>query len=277
MDPALAMASSLRGSDADRCGFFIKRRRRFCALRAMGDRRLCPLHSKEQLECSRARSLVAQTQKGCASTTDVALETKVGSAKGDNGRLKNRVSAPKRMTNPHSFPCPPPLPNWRCVYSHPMRSLFIDIGSARGRYLLGLHRDQMDCRSSDGPFNYLGLEIRPCLVREASLECEKDISNAKIRGRGDPTCSLFFLQCNANVTMKSLFASFEGVCGPVQRISVLFPDPWMKRKHYNRRVLSATMLRDFAAGLAPGSGEMYALVCRAVCLLLLNGRYCVVL
>ena len=56
---------------------------------------------------------------------------------------------------------PKPI-NLAAVFADPDRSLHLDIGSARGRFLLGMAQVLPDN-------NYLGVEIREPLVDEANL------------------------------------------------------------------------------------------------------------
>lgn len=44
----------------------------------------------------------------------------------------------------------------------------------------------------------------------------------------------------------------------VERIFVLFPDPWPKARHHKRRLIQAETLAEFARVLAPGGGFRFA-------------------
>ena len=46
--------------------------------------------------------------------------------------------------------------------------------------------------------------------------------------------------------------------GPLARVSVLFPDPWWKRRHEKRRVIQPDNLNLLAKYMAPGSTLYFA-------------------
>ncbi|MEQ8957413.1 MAG: methyltransferase domain-containing protein, partial [Coleofasciculus sp. C2-GNP5-27] len=82
---------------------------------------------------------------------------------------------------------PPP---WEKVYDQPMQPLHLDIGSARGEFLLEMATLQPD-------WNFLGLEIREPLVETAQeLVAELGLSN------------VHFIFCNVDNSLVPLLASF---------------------------------------------------------------------
>jgi tRNA (guanine-N7-)-methyltransferase len=125
-----------------------------------------------------------------------------------------------------------PLPPLIELFADPSRPLHLDIGSARGRFLLAM-----------APLapqrNHLGLEIRRPLVEAA----EDD-------RRRDGLTNLRFLYGNANVNLPEWLAPLPA--GQLELVTLQFPDPWFKLRHRKRRVLQPALLLAIAAALAPG-------------------------
>ena len=128
---------------------------------------------------------------------------------------------------------PRPLPPPAELFAHPDQPLVLDIGCARGRFLLDLAPLQSD-------HNHLGVEIRRPLVEAAEAE--------RI---GAGLTNLHFLFCNANVSLEQWLAALPS--GLLRRVSIQFPDPWFKLRHHKRRVLQPPLLRAIAAALPPGA------------------------
>ena len=128
---------------------------------------------------------------------------------------------------------PRPLPPPAEIFAHPDQPLVLDIGCARGRFL-------MDLAPLQSEVNHLGLEIRRPLVEAAEAErIAAGLTN------------LHFLFCNANVSLEGWLAALP--VGLLRRVSIQFPDPWFKTRHHKRRVLQPPLLRAIAAALVPGS------------------------
>jgi tRNA (guanine-N7-)-methyltransferase len=123
---------------------------------------------------------------------------------------------------------PPPTE----LFDNPERPIHLDIGCARGRFLLAL-------ALAEPGRNHLGVEIRRPLVEAA---------DADRRSLGLTNLQILF--CNANVSLEHWLAALEP--GRLERVSIQFPDPWFKTKHHKRRVLQPALLRALAAALAPG-------------------------
>lgn len=123
---------------------------------------------------------------------------------------------------------PPPAQ----LFEHPERPIHLDIGCARGRFLLALAQAK--------PWgNHLGVEIRRPLVEAAEAE-----------RRALGLTNLQVLFCNANVSLEQWLDALEP--GLLERVSIQFPDPWFKKKHHKRRVLQPALLLALARALAPG-------------------------
>jgi tRNA (guanine-N7-)-methyltransferase len=128
---------------------------------------------------------------------------------------------------------PRPLPPPEELFDDPSLPLHLDIGCARGRFLLALAR----CQPGR---NHLGLEIRRPLVEAAEAQ-----------RRAEALPNLRFLLANANVSLPAWLASLPA--GRLALVTLQFPDPWFKKKHHKRRVLQPPLLLALAAAMAPGT------------------------
>ncbi|MBD2302132.1 tRNA (guanosine(46)-N7)-methyltransferase TrmB [Nostoc sp. FACHB-190] len=121
---------------------------------------------------------------------------------------------------------------WEKVYAQPNQPLHLDIGCARGRFVLQMAQVEPN-------WNFLGLEIREPLVVEANqLRSELGLSN------------LHYLYCNANNSLEPLLSGLAP--GILQRVTIQFPDPWFKTRHAKRRVVQPELVTELAAYLAVG-------------------------
>ncbi len=127
---------------------------------------------------------------------------------------------------------PPPAE----LFADPRRPIHLDIGCARGRFLLAM-------AAAEPARNYLGVEIRRPLVAAAEAE-RQALGLAHLR----------FLFCNANVSLEQWLAGLKP--GQLERVSLQFPDPWFKTRHHKRRVLQPTLLGALAAAQEP-AGELF--------------------
>jgi tRNA (guanine-N7-)-methyltransferase len=131
---------------------------------------------------------------------------------------------------------PRPLPPPAELFAAPHLPLHLDIGAARGRFLLAmaaLHSGR----------NHLGLEIRHPLV---------DLAEADRQAAG--LTNLHYLFANVNVSLPPWLAALPP--GRLQLVTLQFPDPWFKQKHHKRRVLQPALLHALAAAL-PAGGELF--------------------
>lgn len=121
---------------------------------------------------------------------------------------------------------------WEKVYTQQTQRLHLDIGCARGRFLLQMAQIETN-------WNFLGLEIREPLVVEANrLVCELGLTN------------LHYLFCNVNNSLRSLLSSLTP--GTLQRVTIQFPDPWFKSRHAKRRVVQPELVAELADYLTVG-------------------------
>ena len=140
----------------------------------------------------------------------------------------------RQHVNPLSkkYQTPVTSPNWEKVYTQPTNPLHLDIGCARGEFLLSMAQLQPD-------WNFLGLEIREPLVEQA---------NAKVRELG--LSNLHYLFCNVNNSLRALLDSFK--TGTLQRVTIQFPDPWFKKRQAKRRIVQPELVDTLATYLASG-------------------------
>lgn len=118
------------------------------------------------------------------------------------------------------------------VFADPSKPLLLDVGCARGRFLLRM-------AEAEPAWNYLGVEIREPLVDEANrLAHDTGLGN------------LHYAFCNAMLWLDRLVESLPD--GMLQTVTIQFPDPWFKKKHAKRRMVNREMIDTIAKHLAPG-------------------------
>jgi tRNA (guanine-N7-)-methyltransferase len=108
------------------------------------------------------------------------------------------------------------------AFARPKLPLFLDIGSARGRFLLKM-------AELEPQWNFLGVEIREPLVGEANrLAAEKDLINLR------------YEFCNASLALDKLLKELPA--NVLQTVTVQFPDPWYKKRHAKRRMVNENIV-----------------------------------
>jgi tRNA (guanine-N7-)-methyltransferase len=124
----------------------------------------------------------------------------------------------------------------KAVFADVSKPLLLDIGCARGRFLLLM-------AEAEPTWNYLGVEIREPLVTEANrLAREAELTN------------LHYEFCNAMLWLERLLAEIpEGI---LQMVTIQFPDPWFKKKHAKRRMVNRELVETVVGKLAVG-GEIF--------------------
>ena len=138
----------------------------------------------------------------------------------------------RQHVNPLSqfFQLPLSLPSKNILFEKSHYPIHLDIGSAKGEFLIELATKYPD-------WNFVGLEIREPLV---SL-CEKKRRKLELT-------NLKFLFCNVNVSLDEWLSDLD--FGQLKRVSIQFPDPWFKRKHFKRRVLKTNILNSIAKAMS---------------------------
>lgn len=118
------------------------------------------------------------------------------------------------------------------IFAEPDRPLLLDIGSARGRFVLRM-------AIAEPKWNYLGVEIRHPLVDEANrIAAEEGLTN------------LHYEFCNAMLWLGRLIEDIPD--GILQAVTIQFPDPWFKKKHAKRRMVNAELVATVVDKLAVG-------------------------
>lgn len=115
------------------------------------------------------------------------------------------------------------------AFADPDSPLHLDIGSARGRFLLKMA--EIEARR-----NFLGVEIREPLVAEANrLAKENNLPN------------LHYEFCNASFALDKLLANLPA--NLLQTVTIQFSDPWYKRKHAKRRMVTNDLVKTIVEHL----------------------------
>ncbi len=117
------------------------------------------------------------------------------------------------------------------VFADARLPLFLDIGCARGRFILKM-------AETGRRQNFLGVEIREPLVEEAN----------RIAGEAGLT-NIHYEFCNAMIALSDLLEKIPG--GLLETVTIQFPDPWFKKKHAKRRMVNAELIATIIKHLAP--------------------------
>ena len=119
------------------------------------------------------------------------------------------------------------------MFGDPKLKLHLDIGCAAGEFLF-------DLDLVNTSWNYLGIEIREKLVRNAKLKVrEREIKN------------LYFVFGNANNILNDVNSKF--IFKNLKSISFNFPDPWFKKRHHKRRVIQPEFINLLSNSLQKGA------------------------
>ncbi|MDJ0635168.1 MAG: tRNA (guanosine(46)-N7)-methyltransferase TrmB [Xenococcaceae cyanobacterium MO_188.B29] len=114
------------------------------------------------------------------------------------------------------------LPDWNKIYTTSDNPFHLDIGCARGGFLLQMAQLQSEK-------NFLGIEIRESLVTSANQKRDElGLSN------------LHYLFGNINTSATTLLESLP--TNSLHYITIQFPDPWFKQKHKKRRVVQPLLV-----------------------------------
>lgn len=137
------------------------------------------------------------------------------------------------------IPTPPPC--WNEFFQDPSLPLHVDVGCGSGRFaLIRANRLAGSGKSEACPAaNVLGLEIREKLVHRAQAWSDR---------LGLQNCRFIFT--NATVSWRSLLHTYPG---PIELVSMQFPDPHFKKKHHKRRHVQPQLVKEMAETMPPGA------------------------
>ncbi len=122
------------------------------------------------------------------------------------------------------------------IFANPYLPLHIDVGCARGRFLLKM-------ATIEPHWNFLGVEIREPLVEEANrIAEENNLTN------------LHYEFCNASYSLDKLLEQIPA--NLLQIVTIQFPDPWYKNKHAKRRMVKDNLVEIIVKHLRI-SGKIY--------------------
>lgn len=149
------------------------------------------------------------------------------------------LRVPRARTRLHMNPLSPELlqapalPDWPRLVSDIQLPLHLDVGTAYGELVLEL-------AALDSSRNFAGVDLRERPLQRAQA-LVGTLQNAA------------FLLANArhDAFLSQLLA---GYAGPLQRMSVLFPDPWKQSKLQRRRLLQPALV-DAVAQRMPAGGD----------------------
>lgn len=116
------------------------------------------------------------------------------------------------------------------VFDVPDLPLHLDIGCARGRFIL-------EMAQVEEAWNFLGVEIREPLVEDANhIRDDEGLGN------------LHYEFCNATFDLAELLKELPS--GILRDVSIQFPDPWFKKKHAKRRMVNQPLIEAVETHLA---------------------------
>jgi tRNA (guanine-N7-)-methyltransferase len=212
-----------------------------CSPRAMSSKGLAGMcstsdHTETQLQSLEVNSSPRYTPWNDPWTSESSLSRK----RNNKRRFRQHVNPLSRK-----FQQPTMLSeNWpNDVYTDATKPLHLDIGCAKGEFLLQLAQqelqlDQEDSSCKQTRFNYLGLEIRP----PVALLARERISASDMTGHID------VLGCNANVDLDRILSryhdaaskklNYDGPINLLHRVTIQFPDPHFKSYQAKRRVVT---------------------------------------
>ena len=125
------------------------------------------------------------------------------------------------------------IPSLNEMFWESKSNLHLDIGCAAGEFLF-------DLALVNTRWNYLGIEIREKLVKNAKLKVlEREIKN------------LYFIFGNANNILNDVQSKY--IIKNLKSLSFNFPDPWFKKRHYKRRVIQPEFINNLSNSLQKGT------------------------
>ncbi|KAI9342836.1 putative methyltransferase-domain-containing protein [Obelidium mucronatum] len=211
---------------ADACARFMRRKKKFCTKRRTPNDPdgLCGLHRAE-----------------------AAVTSSLTHAPTSESKKSNISKRMKRMLNPFRVreTDAAKLPVWSEAYLDMSLPLWVDIGCAKGRYLMNVDK-KLHAVSENRQWNFCGVELFAPLVEAANLQVQQLQPESK---------NLFYVHANINKDLERL--QFPNL----RRVSFLFPDPWSCGEHTtSKNAKKRVMNPDFAlriSKLLPPGGDIY--------------------
>jgi len=149
-----------------------------------------------------------------------------------NGPTDQRTNGPTSITiNPRETGFAPL--DWREVFGND-RPVVLEIGSGKGRFLIGSAMEQPDR-------NFVGIE--------KSLHYHRVIA-ARVEKRGITNVRL--INHDAFVVLQKMIADAS-----LTEVHVYFPDPWPRPKEQKRRIIRPEVLAEFRRTLVDGGLGIY--------------------
>ena len=177
-----------------------------------------PRYFLRSLSMTTLKSEVVHASRSCP------LSTSPSSLK----RFRQHVNPLSRI-----YRAPLAIPQWTQCFADTSLPIHLDIGCARGKYLMDVAMSQATER------NFVGVEIR----RNVLLEAEREV---KQRG----LTNLALVHANMNIHQTQLLQSLPA---PVTSVSIFHPDPWMKKRHMKRRLVTQAFVDEMARELTNGT------------------------
>ncbi|KAE9045129.1 hypothetical protein PR003_g2627 [Phytophthora rubi] len=191
---------------------------------------------------NRSRWLLPSTRihsRDCLLRSFSATNPKFGAAGATGSSPPGNSPSGSRRFRQHVNPLsmvyrqPVELPDWTECFADASLPIHLDIGCARGRYLVDVAASQAAQR------NFVGVEIRRNVLQEAEREAERHgLKN------------LAFVHANMNIHQATLLQSLPA---PVESVSIFHPDPWMKKRHIKRRLVTEEFVEEMAELLPNGT------------------------
>ncbi|KAL3657936.1 hypothetical protein V7S43_017141 [Phytophthora oleae] len=163
-----------------------------------------------------------------ASTSKLQAADASGNSPSGSKRFRQHVN-PLSMV----YRQPVEMPDWTQCFEDTSLPIHLDIGCARGKYLMDVAESQASER------NFVGVEIRRNVLEEAKREAER----RELR-------NLALVHANMNLHQQTLLQSLPG---PVKSVSIFHPDPWMKKRHIKRRLVTEEFVKVMATNLPNGT------------------------
>ena len=248
--------------DMQRCTFLV-RGTKACKNRSSAESNVCQYHEPSRL--AKERSLSILTKRPRSVQEDVGLVNDEVERTINNNFIEElerpnvepptkrnditRISGSQnRMYNPLATPLVdvaiglPSATSWGDIFQNPDLPVHIDIGCARGIFLI-------DLAEMSPTRNFIGIEIRNKLVDDAN----EALKTSKSGHKEHKNCVFYCANLLSESHQKLLEDSSKHLT--INRVSILFPDPWIKKKHQARRVVQLPVVMSLSRILCRG-GEL---------------------